>query len=431
MSADLDMNNNDINEIKTAVFQGSTSGNTTVIATAIAGTTTLTLPSATDTLVGKATTDTLTNKTLTSPTLNSPTMTTPSLGVATATSINKVTITAPATSATLTLIDGTTLTGPAATGTLATLGNTETFTGQKTFSNGTYSALFTGGNVGVAQSTPAAPLHVGDNSTVSTIPNIASSRSYTGSTSPHDFTCNSTFNLGAAALGINAYDSAFTVTGTTAYNHLVSFQSRPTYGSSSTIDDIFGCYDAPTINTGTATNRYGFYAAEAVGTGAVTNNYGFYCAALTKGGTLDYAFYSAGTTPSKFNGNVDVLSLSVGGTDATGAWSSYTPTVTAGAGSFTTVSASGSYKQIGKTVAFDAHIVITTNGTAASWVTVTLPVASKTGKTFTFSGIRSVTIALTAITGATTSVIDILDYNAAYPGASGRNLHITGVYEAD
>lgn len=64
MSADLDMNNNDINEIKTAVFQGSTSGNTTVQATAIAGTTTLTLPAATDTLVGKATTDTFTNKTI-------------------------------------------------------------------------------------------------------------------------------------------------------------------------------------------------------------------------------------------------------------------------------------------------------------------------------------------------------------------------------
>ena len=44
------------------IFNGSTSGTTTVIATAIAGTTTLTLPAATDTLVGKATTDTFTNK---------------------------------------------------------------------------------------------------------------------------------------------------------------------------------------------------------------------------------------------------------------------------------------------------------------------------------------------------------------------------------
>lgn len=64
MSADLDMTNNDINNTKTVVFKGSTSGNTTVQATAIAGTTTLTLPAATDTLVGKNTTDTLTNKTI-------------------------------------------------------------------------------------------------------------------------------------------------------------------------------------------------------------------------------------------------------------------------------------------------------------------------------------------------------------------------------
>ena len=45
-------------------FSGSTSGTTTLLATAVAGTTTLTLPAATDTLVGKATTDTLTNKTI-------------------------------------------------------------------------------------------------------------------------------------------------------------------------------------------------------------------------------------------------------------------------------------------------------------------------------------------------------------------------------
>ena len=55
-------------------FSGSTSGTTTVQATAIAGTNTLTLPATTsDTLVGKATTDTLTNKTLTSPIITTPT----------------------------------------------------------------------------------------------------------------------------------------------------------------------------------------------------------------------------------------------------------------------------------------------------------------------------------------------------------------------
>lgn len=53
---------------------------------------------------------TFTGKTITGGTFASPSLTTPSLGVATATSINKLTITAPATSATLTIADGKTFT---------------------------------------------------------------------------------------------------------------------------------------------------------------------------------------------------------------------------------------------------------------------------------------------------------------------------------
>jgi hypothetical protein len=62
----------------------------------------------------------------------SPSLVTPTLGVAAATSINKVALTAPATNATLTIPQGVTLTGPAASGTAMTLGNAETVTGIKT-----------------------------------------------------------------------------------------------------------------------------------------------------------------------------------------------------------------------------------------------------------------------------------------------------------
>ena len=69
-SDDLNAFKASISPVTNVGFAGSTSGTTTVQATAVAGTTTLTLPAATDTLVGRATTDTLTNKTLTSPTIN-------------------------------------------------------------------------------------------------------------------------------------------------------------------------------------------------------------------------------------------------------------------------------------------------------------------------------------------------------------------------
>jgi hypothetical protein len=52
-----------------AAFIGDTSGATKLVATAVAGSTVLTLPAATDTLVGRNTIDTLTNKTLTAPTI--------------------------------------------------------------------------------------------------------------------------------------------------------------------------------------------------------------------------------------------------------------------------------------------------------------------------------------------------------------------------
>lgn len=99
----------------------------------------------------------------------SPTLVTPTLGVATATSINKVTVTAPATSAVLTIADGktltvnnsitfagtdaTTMTLPSTNATLARTDAAQAFTGDQTFDNiiGTVQSLSGAGAVNITQ----------------------------------------------------------------------------------------------------------------------------------------------------------------------------------------------------------------------------------------------------------------------------------------
>lgn len=107
-------------------------------------------------------------------TLTSPTLVTPALGVATATSVNKIAITAPATSATLTIADGktltcnnsitfagtdaTTMTFPSSNASIARTDAAQTFTGTQTFAGavvGSVQALSGPGAVNVTTLTTA------------------------------------------------------------------------------------------------------------------------------------------------------------------------------------------------------------------------------------------------------------------------------------
>jgi hypothetical protein len=114
-----------------------------------------------------------------------------------------------------------------------------------------------------------------------------------------------------------------------------------------------------------------------------------------------------------------------------GVWTAYTPTVGSGTGTITTSSATGRYKKIGKTVFVEMEIVITANGTGASFVTATLP-SGLPCKASTFFGGKATTVSgklLGASVAATGSTLAIGNYDNSYPAANGEHLVISGVYE--
>lgn len=144
------------------------------------------------------------------------------------------------------------------------------------------------------------------------------------------------------------------------------------------------------------------------------------------------SYYDAATS-TLTNKTIDTAgpnTIKVGGVDVSTAWTAFTPTITAGTGAFTTVSGSGAYKQIGKTVFLRVKITITTNGTAAASVVSSLPVAAG-GASQSFGMIGRDTVAGTGIWGAAQDTgLAIQTFSNTYPGADGKTLQISGVYEA-
>ena len=75
--------------------------------------------------------------------------------------------------------------------------------------------------------------------------------------------------------------------------------------------------------------------------------------------------------------SIELSTALAGKLDTPGAWTSYTPTVTATSGTITSYTASGAYSQIGKTVLFRFEVLITNQGTAGSAaMVITLPVTA-------------------------------------------------------
>jgi hypothetical protein len=133
-------------------------------------------------------------------------------------------------------------------------------------------------------------------------------------------------------------------------------------------------------------------------------------------------------------GNFNALANCAGaGVDQT-AWTTYTPSVTAGIGAFTSVSATGRYKQIGKTVFVQIKITIATNGTASYFTDVSLPVptVNVTGNFQVIMGVETFSTGITVrgalLNGST--ICRIQKYDGTYIGADGYVLNLSGSYEA-
>lgn len=237
--------------------------------------TTMTFPSTSQTLVGLTSTATLTNKTLTAPVLTAPVMTTPTLGVATATSVNGLTITTSTGTLTVangktitannTLIfagtDGTTMTFPSTSGTVITATSTATLT------NKTLTApILTTPTLGVATATtvnkitltaPAtgATLTLTDGKTlaVSNSLTLAGTDSTTftfPATSNTVFTTTLSTNNVSAANSLWGASNALVFEGTTADDHETSITvTDPTADRTITVPNATGTVDLSQTST--------------------------------------------------------------------------------------------------------------------------------------------------------------------------------------
>lgn len=164
--------------------------------------------------------------------------------------------------------------------------------------------------VGVLQTSPLAPIHVGSRNVINSVDaQVLISRTInTGSGNGHAFSDSSDWARAGTLPAYNSFDARITTSGSNTSDHYAGFQANPTFGGTSITNMFYGLFVGPTINTGAGVPQsYGVYVANTVGSGTISNaQYGVYVESLTKG-AANYAIYTAGTTQSYFGGSVTIL----------------------------------------------------------------------------------------------------------------------------
>jgi hypothetical protein len=105
-----------------------------------------------------------------------------------------------------------------------------------------------------------------------------------------------------------------------------------------------------------------------------------------------------------------------------------TPTPTSGTGSFTSASATLKYMKSGKRVDFTATVIITTNGTAAGYVSIPLPFAAEARSVCCMAFDETAVLGLTGYISSSASAVRIYTNTGTYPGATGKTLMVSGHY---
>lgn len=119
-----------------------------------------------------------------------------------------------------------------------------------------------------------------------------------------------------------------------------------------------------------------------------------------------------------------------------GPWLGYTPNISAGTGTFGNISGEGLYKKIGTTVVVRLRLFLITNGTAGTYILVSLPlpIVPAIGSFFEYpcSAVKyggGVPVALASVVSNVLPGIEITDISGGYTFAPGNVIEATATYE--
>lgn len=110
-------------------------------------------------------------------------------------------------------------------------------------------------------------------------------------------------------------------------------------------------------------------------------------------------------------------------------WTAGPTAITALSGALTTAACVSASKKTGKTVDFQARITITTNGTGATGLQITLPFAPVRDSSFHGMEIAGTNKQVCGRCLAAATALTLFFSDGTYPGADGRTIVVSGTYE--